>query len=1056
MKKNVAIFVIVLMLININIDVFAQLHFRNYACPNNIYSLAEEGNFIWVGTKNGLYKRIKSTGQVVGYLSVDDGLANNAINSVKVDAQGNKWIGTEYGLSVFNEVTNTWINPPFLSTKDIRSIAIDLFGNKWLVSGEGVLYMYNGNTWKTFNSMNSPLPSSLLNTVAIDNLNNIWIGTWGKGVYELKNDTTTWVHLTMANGLCDSVVTSITVDIQGDKWFGTANGGMAKYNAYGFTTYNIGNSNIPSNHIHSTNFDGQGNIWLGTDVGAAKYNGVNFTSYPINAATQISEFVFAIIPDNTGNIWFGTDKSLGKYIGSIPMQTFVYTNSIVNSRVNGITRDKNGNIWFATAGGASSYNLANNFWINYTSAQGIIGDWATSVAVDTTGTVWIGTYGGLVKQGGTGFITVSNTVGSVYGVAVDKNTNFIWLATSSGVWKYNQAAAIWSNYTAPTIPSNMVKSIMIDQNSKVWIITYAGTIARYNGVNWQSYSTSNGLLDNFVYSMAIDPLGNVWCATYNGVNKFNGTNWVGTLLNLFAPNGFAFDNLGNKWIGRNGADLFKISPFNTAAFDNSKGLVSKLINTVYVDTLTNTKWIGTITGVSRANCTNLDPNFTTDTVCYPPVTQTHLVNTTLNTDSTNIFQWDIDNDNNYEFNSWNLNHIFPSFGIHPVKMRAVNDNCISSVTKDVVVGSMPIVNLTPNGTVNICQGNSLTLFGDLQNYYPAFNYTYTWNHNSAPSPYFVADSTGDYFVTVKNNTCTANSDTLHINQVIPYNNQQICMVTVDTLTGKNMILWEKTPGQGIEFYNIYKETAANVYQAIGNVHKSQPGFFIDVNSDASIKSDRYKIAIGDTCGNTSTLSPEHKTLHLTVSLGNNNQHNLIWENYEGFAFGKYYIYRGTQSGNLQVIDSIQSNITTYTDIANIPGSVSYLIVIQKADSCFIGDAKTQTTQTFNTSVSNMEEYKLIGVDEIGNPNFELKAFPNPFTKQTNISYSLSSNAKVKLEIYNILGEKVTTLVDDHQNAGNYKIEFSSENTQISSGVYYAKLEVNGFVKIKKLVELSKN
>lgn len=79
-------------------------------------------------------------------------------------------------------------------------------------------------------------------------------------------------------------------------------------------------------------------------------------------------------------------------------------------------------------------------------------------------------------------------------------------------------------------------------------------------------------------------------------------------------------------------------------------------------------------------------------------------------------------------------------------------------------------------------------------------------------------------------------------------------------------------------------------------------------------------------------------------------------------------------------------------------------------------------------------------------------YPNPFNPATTISYSLPENARVKIEIFNILGQKVATLVDDVKHAGSYKLTWSAQN--ISSGVYFCKLKAEGkkiFEKTQKLV-----
>ncbi len=78
-------------------------------------------------------------------------------------------------------------------------------------------------------------------------------------------------------------------------------------------------------------------------------------------------------------------------------------------------------------------------------------------------------------------------------------------------------------------------------------------------------------------------------------------------------------------------------------------------------------------------------------------------------------------------------------------------------------------------------------------------------------------------------------------------------------------------------------------------------------------------------------------------------------------------------------------------------------------------------------------------------------FPNPFNPVTRIRYALPHNSKVRLEIYNIVGERVAVLVDGHQKAG-YKVA-SWNAKDMASGVYFYRLRAGDFTSIKKMVVL---
>jgi hypothetical protein len=81
-------------------------------------------------------------------------------------------------------------------------------------------------------------------------------------------------------------------------------------------------------------------------------------------------------------------------------------------------------------------------------------------------------------------------------------------------------------------------------------------------------------------------------------------------------------------------------------------------------------------------------------------------------------------------------------------------------------------------------------------------------------------------------------------------------------------------------------------------------------------------------------------------------------------------------------------------------------------------------------------------------------YPNPFNSVTTISYALLNNETVLLEIYNVLGEKIRTLVDERQSAGVYRIQWKGLNdfgVPVSSSIYFYRIQTSEFVKTKKMI-----
>ena len=78
-------------------------------------------------------------------------------------------------------------------------------------------------------------------------------------------------------------------------------------------------------------------------------------------------------------------------------------------------------------------------------------------------------------------------------------------------------------------------------------------------------------------------------------------------------------------------------------------------------------------------------------------------------------------------------------------------------------------------------------------------------------------------------------------------------------------------------------------------------------------------------------------------------------------------------------------------------------------------------------------------------------YPNPFNPVTTINYELPITNYVELSIYNILGQKVVTLLKENQAAGKYQIEWNA--SEFASGIYYYRLQAGDHVQTKKLVLL---
>lgn len=76
-------------------------------------------------------------------------------------------------------------------------------------------------------------------------------------------------------------------------------------------------------------------------------------------------------------------------------------------------------------------------------------------------------------------------------------------------------------------------------------------------------------------------------------------------------------------------------------------------------------------------------------------------------------------------------------------------------------------------------------------------------------------------------------------------------------------------------------------------------------------------------------------------------------------------------------------------------------------------------------------------------------YPNPFNPVTSIDFDIPKKGFVSLRVYDLLGREVQTLVNEEKQAGSYSVDFNSED--FSSGVYFYRLEADGFSNVKKMI-----
>lgn len=296
------------------------------------------------------------------------------------------------------------------------------------------------------------------------------------------------------------------------------------------------------------------------------------------------------------------------------------------------------------------------------------------------------------------------------------------------------------------------------------------------------------------------------------------------------------------------------------------------------------------------------------------------------------------------------------------------------------------------------------------------------------------DKEGTYICEIKNDCGIIESDPITLIQA-----PQICMVTVDLETGKNLVIWEKKGLAKVTGYHIYREsTVAGQYERIGDLPYNALSVFVDTVADPAKQAWIYKITATDMEGVESDieLCKPHKTIHLITSTNETTGDvQLSWDSYYGFEYGTYYIYRSPTLSNFNNIYSISSSLTAYTEANSENILYYYRIAVERPLLCApTGIAgKKADSGPYSHSMSNIEDNRFqTGIKNIQSAG-DLTIYPNPFNETTILKFPNPENGSFRLRIMDLTG-KVIQEINDISGS-----EYLLERNGLQKGYYIIEL-----------------
>jgi len=331
---------------------------------------------------------------------------------------------------------------------------------------------------------------------------------------------------------------------------------------FSLTTYNT-TSGLPGNQVNDLHQDRHGRLWVATMNGAAIFNGEKFTRFE-KRDPEASNPVKTIFEDSKGNIWLGMlREGLVKINSAGEKKYYKLPSGLVGDDVYDITEDGKGQIWIGTSNGLSRFH--DNRFSNYTTFRGLVGNHVNALLVDSKGRIWIATMSGVSMFDGNRFTNFTTENGLTSNSCTSLNEDSggrIRVGTYSGVCTFlngrffadpsmqpvntdrieylfqkgdntiaaatfNNGLALFSKNgfqrinTAENLPSNIVKSVIIDREGIYWIGTWSG-LCKWNSEKFFQFTHENGLSNNNIQCVSSDQYAGIYFGTLTGgLNHLN-------------------------------------------------------------------------------------------------------------------------------------------------------------------------------------------------------------------------------------------------------------------------------------------------------------------------------------------------------------------------------------------------------------------------------------------------------------------------------------------------------------------------------------------------------
>lgn len=557
---------------------------------NAVRNIVQDRNgFIWFGTDNGL---CRYDGVKVQHYRINELGGNQYISSLLVTDAG-LYVGTEKGVFLLSFERQSFEKQNLDIHSAVTSMTLDKEGVLWISTlGQGVWQMIQKTS--KVNHYDFKETSGSVAQVLIDNSNQVWTVTnWGTPVVHRLNrlhNRFEAVNLDFTENY-NSLRMLQTKD--GRLWLGTWESGLLQLHSDGRVerVLNPKLTNV-GNHIHTLFERDDHCICIGCDDGVICLNPNTHEWHRLIEQQSLADrFVYAITSDMEGGLWIGTFYGGVNYISPVGkrFEAFSMENGLHGNVIARFCEDRKGRMWVASDdGGLMCYSPKAQHFTNYPHQELLSRQNVHALCVDGD-ELWIGTYtnGVIVLNVETGDLrhymqaqaphSLDNS--SSYAICCDSRGD-IWVATMEGLNRFDRTR---HDFERIGKVDALTIDIDEDRDGNLWLSTQGGGLWKYQTRNGQfkTYTHHEGndlsLPDDQVNCSLVDESGRLWVGTLGGLCLYDSENDHFKLVSLDVPNhnimGIVEDQ-GVLWLSTE-KGIVKYEPKQIQRFTLHDGLVSE-------------------------------------------------------------------------------------------------------------------------------------------------------------------------------------------------------------------------------------------------------------------------------------------------------------------------------------------------------------------------------------------------------------------------------------------------------------------------------------------------